>query len=297
MDRFSIKQNLKSGIFTFIGGLCFYSGLTWMRREMRGANHARILNYHKVNDHWPNLMSIPVAQFSAQMKLLADHYHVVSMDEIASHLEEGTPFEPGTVALTFDDGYRDNYTNAFPILKKHGLPFLVFRPVARIGGEGMLDHDRAFESGFNPLLSWDQVREMRDNGGSFGSHTLHHTVLTKVSEEKAQEEIERSKELLSKELGEETRYFAYPVGTKAEMNSTVKAMVKKAGYQLAFSGIAGCVTHDSDMYELRRCNIERGSLFLFERILDGSLDILAIKDTKLCYYLKKLFNLVMGTPS
>jgi len=86
---------------------------------------ARILYYHRVNDdNDPYCPAISTALFEAEMRFLSRWYRVVSLGELMHRLTDG-PAEP-VLAITFDDGYRDNYQNAFPILQRYGLPATVF---------------------------------------------------------------------------------------------------------------------------------------------------------------------------
>jgi len=86
---------------------------------------ARILYYHRVNDDRdPFFPSISTSLFEQEMRHLARHYKVVAMPELIGHLESGSP--ETVVAITFDDGYRDNYENAFPVLQRYGLPATIF---------------------------------------------------------------------------------------------------------------------------------------------------------------------------
>jgi len=96
--------------------------LSWSRRQRPSA---RILYYHRVNPHSdPLCPAIHPALFERQMRYLKDHYRVISLSEIAPHLASGTPGL--AVAITFDDGYQDNYQYAFPILRRYGLPATIF---------------------------------------------------------------------------------------------------------------------------------------------------------------------------
>ena len=99
------------------------SRVSLKRREEGGA---RILYYHRVNDdNDPFFTALSSGQFEAQIRHLARHYKIASMAEIMLHLEEGTSRET-LVGITFDDGYQDNYQNAFPILKRYGAPATIF---------------------------------------------------------------------------------------------------------------------------------------------------------------------------
>ena len=95
-----------------------------VHRRKRGS--ARILYYHRVNDeNDPFFEALPTALFEEQMKYLARHYRVVSVAELVRHLEGDGPPDM-LVGITFDDGYEDNYQNAFPILRRYNLPATIF---------------------------------------------------------------------------------------------------------------------------------------------------------------------------
>ncbi len=97
--------------------------VSWKRRKQGGA---RILYYHRVNDdNDPFFSALPTGQFEAQIRHIASQYKVASISEIMRHLEEGTSPET-LIGITFDDGYQDNYHNAYPILKRYGVPATIF---------------------------------------------------------------------------------------------------------------------------------------------------------------------------
>ena len=101
------------------------SGARWPNIRKRSAPMARILYYHRVNDdNDPFFPATPTALFDAEMRFLASHYRVVSMDQLADHLDGDLP--ETVVAITFDDGYRDNFENAFPILQRYAIPATIF---------------------------------------------------------------------------------------------------------------------------------------------------------------------------
>jgi peptidoglycan/xylan/chitin deacetylase (PgdA/CDA1 family) len=98
--------------------------ISWGPRQ---EGSARILYYHRINDeNDPFFDATPTALFEAHMRYLARHYKVVSAGELMRCLEEGCEPAESVVAITFDDGYEDNYRNAFPILRRYGLPATIF---------------------------------------------------------------------------------------------------------------------------------------------------------------------------
>ncbi len=100
------------------------------------SNFLRILTYHRVanltDTPWlhPGLISATPAQFAVQMKFLREHYHAVAMEQALAAVQNNEPLPPRAVLITFDDGYRDFATNAWPVLKSFGLPVTLFVPTA-----------------------------------------------------------------------------------------------------------------------------------------------------------------------
>jgi peptidoglycan/xylan/chitin deacetylase (PgdA/CDA1 family)/CelD/BcsL family acetyltransferase involved in cellulose biosynthesis len=108
--------------------------ISWSRRAQ---SSARILYYHRVNDEKdPFLGAISTDLFEQQMRYLARHYNVVSMGDLMRHLAEDS--DDAVVAITFDDGYLDNYENAFPILSRYGLPATVFLTTGSLDSDASL---------------------------------------------------------------------------------------------------------------------------------------------------------------
>lgn len=125
---------------TAVGHLLYYSGMMaiWQRRALR--RKALILMYHRVltDDELSRTASHPAiivksSTFERHMALLKRRFHVLTFEAFADHIERKVPFPDSSVVITFDDGWRDNYTNALPILRRYGLPALVFLPSAYVG--------------------------------------------------------------------------------------------------------------------------------------------------------------------
>jgi len=105
-----------------------------------------ILCYHRVNDDaHPFFTGTPVALFRRQMETLRRYFTVLSLEDLAARAREHDLPENG-VAITFDDGYRDNYENAFPILRELGLPATIFLTTEALDGSALLWHDRVFDA-------------------------------------------------------------------------------------------------------------------------------------------------------
>ena len=248
-----------------LGGYCFLIKLLGIHRG------ARILCYHGINDRPTNLHAVCTADFVRQMELVAERFTVISMEQLVALLRGGKAIPPRAVAVTIDDGHRDAYTHAYPILTRFGIPATVFLPVAFIGtGSAEGATSRLPQADF---LSWDQVREMSQGGVDFGSHSLTHVSLTKLTREAARCQLISSKTRLETEIGKPVTGFSYPYGTFRDFCRETEQLVAATGYSWAVTVISGVNDQGSDLFALRRTRVERDDgLGLFEKALKGALD-------------------------
>lgn len=201
-----------------------------------------ILNYHKV-DILNHALSVSPQEFEEQMEYLYKNgYHTITPDQLMAYLKSCKELPDKPILITFDDGYLDNYTNAYPILKKYGFTATIFLVT------NLVNHDDRF-------MTWDQVREMQKNGIVFGSHTANHKSLTALSKKEIMSELSESRDELTRQLGKAPKYFAYPTGT---YNPEIEEMVRANKYKAAFTIEYGQVGADSDLYSLRRIPIFKG---------------------------------------
>ena len=211
----------------------------------------KILLYHAVceDQNFPTGAGTNVTpeNFERQMTFLRRRFILSSIEELPA---DGSR---GTAAVTFDDGYADNYTTAYPIIKKYGVPVTFFLTV------GMTGKEWDFPDGPYPGLSWENIRTMNDDPLiSFESHGFQHLDLTRLSEEDFSTEIKSSRIILEKNIGGTVRFFSYPHGS---FNERIIEQVKEAGYQGAFSVISS----RGDDYSRRRILIScRDNMFRFK---------------------------------
>jgi peptidoglycan/xylan/chitin deacetylase (PgdA/CDA1 family) len=112
--------------------------------KKRRERTCQILAYHRINDeNDPFFPGLPTSQFARQMEVLAERFTLCSLDRLLQGIQSGDLPEHG-VAVTFDDGYRDNYVNAFPVLKRYAVPATIFLATGVIGCRKPLWHDRVF---------------------------------------------------------------------------------------------------------------------------------------------------------
>lgn len=198
-----------------------------------------ILAYHKVNNTGMSTLDVPVKNFEQQIEYLRTHkYSVISLDKLIDEIKGGTILKRAVV-ITFDDGCKDNYTFAYPILKKYNFPATIFLTTSFIGQE--------------QFLSWEEVKNMKEGGISFSSHTVAHPQLTQIPIDNAKEEIQRSKEIIENELDNSCPFFCYPYG---DVNEEIKKNVRDCGYTAAVvtpprRGI------EEDMFCLKRVGVYR----------------------------------------
>ena len=210
-------------------------------RTLEQLSDVPILNYHMVGSLHHALCVTP-SDFDEQMAYLAEEgYHTISPDDLIGYLKVGKQLPDKPILITFDDGYVDNYENAYPILKKYGFTATIFLVTGKISEE----------PGF---LTWDQVREMKSQGFSFGSHTVNHVPLNlnKMTPDEIRTELLASREKMKQELGELPTCFAYPTGARS---LEIQDLVKSCGYEAAFSIRYGQAGTDSNLFALERIPI------------------------------------------
>ncbi|MBQ7198611.1 MAG: polysaccharide deacetylase family protein [Selenomonadaceae bacterium] len=197
-----------------------------------------VLNYHQVNDSATSL-AVPVADFDSQMAYLVDSgYIAITPDALLSALEGELELPPKPMLITFDDGYTDNYENAFPILQKYGLRATIFIIPAFVGKPG--------------YMTWDELKEMEENGITMQSHTLNHIALEELPDDGLRVELLNSKRMLEEKLGHAVDFVAYPTGT---YNLHIAAIAKEVGYKGAFTIKYGNVDLGSNLFALERVPI------------------------------------------
>ena len=194
-----------------------------------------ILTYHCIdNTVWGyKPMFVPVKAFDEQMKYLKEQgYTAITFKDLENIDRISKP-----VIITFDDGYENNYTNAYPILKKHNMKATIFVISGTIG------HQKC-------LKIW-QIKEMQ-NLIDIESHTVSHRYLNKLSKKEIENELVRSKEDLHSLLNTKIDVLAYPYGS---YNDKVIKIAKKY-YKYAVTTKAGefCYKHTND-YQIKRISI------------------------------------------
>lgn len=193
-----------------------------------------VLMYHSVGTEPDNDAVISPELFTAHMEYLQQHgFTPLAAEELEAYLAGTLKLPPRPVVITFDDGYRDTYEVALPVLKRLGLKSILFIPAGEVGRR----------------LSWQELREMKAAGMQIASHSFSHRELGALSAGEQAEEIVRSKELLDGFLEQDTRFFCYPYGS---YNQDTLRLLREHGFKLAVTLEPGWVKSGDNPLKLRR---------------------------------------------
>ena len=207
--------------------------------------------------------------FASHMRLLRDSgYTTVRLSDAVATIAAGRPCRR-RVAITFDDGYRDFYTHAFPILNDYGFKatmfivsgFTAWRPLRRDEIE---------------YMTWDEVREIHSYGIEIGSHTVTHPELQRMSHEQVDYEIRQSKLAIEEEIGQSIRSFSYPFAfpePDREFVGVLKGLLEARGYENGVSTVIGTAGRYHDRFFMPRLPVNSfDDLRFFQAKLEGAYD-------------------------
>ncbi|MHB8611828.1 MAG: polysaccharide deacetylase family protein [Candidatus Dormibacteraceae bacterium] len=208
-----------------------------------------ILMYHYIrtppsmrSDWMGYKLSVSPADFTTQMDWLLQHgYHPIDFNDVRAYFAGGQPLPANPIVITFDDGYADLYTTAYPILAAHG-----FKAVAYIVSSFV---------GRPRYVSAQQVVQMDNNGIEIASHTVCHANLARLSNASVLREVVDSKSWLEHLLGHPVVDFAYPSGM---FNRQVVTDVMLAGYDTAVTTMSSVDHSAADRYVWPRVRVAGG---------------------------------------
>jgi len=236
-----------------------------------------ILMYHSISDGFQNvhpyyLTVTSPAVFAEQMRFLHENgCHVIDLMTLVENLNTGKEPAPGSVVLTFDDGLHDFYTHAFPLLQEYGFPATVFLTT------GPIDQSASFMG--CRCLAWDEVRELKKYGVSFGSHTHSHPVLNQIAERELLFEIARSKERIESETGDSVDAFSYPYAFPEHDRAhkqKLDAILSMNGYKCCVTTRIGTTSRKDDIFCLKRLPVNSmDDRLLLKAKIDGAYDWLS----------------------
>lgn len=215
---------------------------------------AVVLQYHHIDTKTPFSTSTTPSLFKQHIEyLLSNDFTVLSLPDMVETLKANKSKPDKSVAITFDDGFISVYTEAFPILKKHQIPFTIFVNTDPI------------QAGRATHVSWEQLAEMKQHGATIANHTHSHSHLIYSEREAINsgktdnitrdawrqafiDEIDTSQKLLKDKLDQDIKLFAYPYG---EFDLQTNRLLKELGY-IGFGQQSGAIGADMNMQSLPR---------------------------------------------
>ena len=262
--RFRLDRALSVGLA--------YPALQWLdgHRQPR----IPILMYHGIRPgvgttHPYFETSTSPSLFARHMQFLAENgYTTVDLGDAVEGITAGRNMQK-CVAITFDDGFRDFYTHAFPILAQHGFPATMFVVSGFTAERRICQDDKEF-------MTWGEIREIYSHGIRIGSHTVSHPELYSMAVGQIEDEIKQSKHAIEDKLGAAVESFAYPYAFPEQDRSFVhrlKALLQRHGYQNGVSTIIGTARPGHDGFFLPRLPVNtHDDLRFFEAKLNGGYD-------------------------
>jgi methionyl-tRNA formyltransferase len=251
-DSGRLKKAVKRAVFSgyasgFMPVVNCWHGLTGQQRVI-------ILLYHRVSDEFRDSVTIGIERFDQHMAYISRHFNLVSLKQIVEGDIPRNAFKP-VLAVSFDDGYLDNFENAAPILLKHQIPCTFFISTEKIRDNKPFDHDlRSLGIGLNNM-NWSQVQTMHRWGFQFGSHTRNHVNLAEISDELALQELQGSLNDIRSQLGQQEVFIAFPYGRKQHITTARIDMMKSLGYGACFSAYGGLNDLHIDRFNIKRIGV------------------------------------------
>jgi len=208
------------------------------KTEIQNVNYASVLMYHRFGENKYPTTNIKMDQFSDHIKeLIKTKYNVIKIQDGLNAIQNISLVKDRSVIITIDDAYSSVFNNAWPILKKYGLPFTLFVSTDVIDNK---------TPGY---MSWEEIRILRDNGVTIGSQTKSHPHMHNLSENQIVKELEFSNSRFVQEIGSKPEIFAYPYG---EYNLNVVKKIKINGFKAAFGQHSGVAHLSLGLYQLPR---------------------------------------------
>jgi peptidoglycan/xylan/chitin deacetylase (PgdA/CDA1 family) len=198
--------------------------------------------YHHIGELSPNAdtirrdLTVSAENFEAQMALLLQKgYETISIEDLVTAFEGTRELPPKPMILTFDDGYKDNFEYAYPILRKYGLKGTFFIITSLVGTKG--------------YLTWDDIVEMAKCGMYIGAHGSTHADLSVLSYDGVVQQVTEATQALQSHVNVIPRVYCYPAG---KFNQTVINILREKGYRAAVGTRYGCIHNREDLFQLRR---------------------------------------------
>ena len=240
--------------------VAFYlTGLHSLPRRLGRARGCVVWMYHAVSETLAarHYAAVTPAQLEGHLRFLRRRgIPILSLAEIVERVRAGRPFDSLSTAIAFDDGWRDNIVEAYPLLRKYEAPATLFVTTDWIGRDEIpISSLSDVRLPGRAMVDWDELRRVGAEGlVTIGSHGLSHRPLTSLPIDEARKEISDSKRRLEEGYGKPVTLFSFPLG---KFDQTVMNLVREAGYFAAFTSLPRAVTAGSDPYAFGRFDAGR----------------------------------------
>ena len=223
------------------------------RRDREPRPGVRVVHYHYVFDD-------ELESFAWQLAFLGTAYDPLSLTEAVTRLRDGR-VDGGEVVVTFDDGFRNQFANAAPLLAERGFSACFFLVTDFVGATAPGDAERTCRERFHlprPVepMSWAHAEELLRLGHEIGSHTRTHPELTALEAPQLDEELAGSRAEIERRLGRAPAHLSAPYGDAARFSEAVSEAARRAGYSSCATAQRGLNTGPGDVYALRRHHVE-----------------------------------------
>ncbi len=212
-----------------------------------------ILLYHRVNDFQRDSLTVGVEQFSEHMSYIGERFPVASLKSLIEGKVSRFEKKP-IIIVSFDDGYLDNYQNAYPICLRNKIPCSFFVSTDMIETGKPFPHDNQLDIKLRNMC-WDQLIEMKATGMYIGSHTCKHINCAITEDVELIREFKTSLESLHSMLGSDIAILAYPFGGQEHFNQKAKELAINVGYNSILSAYGG-INSEVDVYDLKRGGVD-----------------------------------------
>jgi peptidoglycan/xylan/chitin deacetylase (PgdA/CDA1 family) len=219
---------------------------------------APILLYHRIENvsNDPVLLCVSPETFEKHLIFIKDNYDVISLSELSGRIISKNLIG-NEAAITFDDGYQDNITNALPLLEKYDIPATIFITTDSLGEKASFEWDLQYnESDRAVFLNKKEIQKLSNNRLiELGAHTHSHKKLSTLSLQEQMREIAESKKILEDIMGKNIKLFAYPFGGKLDFNNSTKNILSNTEFDFAYSNTNEIANEKNKRYSIPRINI------------------------------------------
>ncbi len=234
----------------------FYSGLyALIRRARGGGSRGAILLYHRVNDLSTDVLTTSTRRFAEHLVTLRRYYRIVDTGTLVEQIASGRHIEPTSVAIHFDDCYRDVRTYAAPLLRAAQAPAMTFVASGFVDTDRAFQHDAAKYPHTFENFRAHELRELPGLGVSVAAHTVNHVDLGRVDLEQARVEVLESRRQLEQITGTPVLLFSFPFGGFRNIRPEVREMVAAASYRALFSAHGGFIGARTELYDIPRIGV------------------------------------------